>query len=189
MSKSRKLTMEQIQEALNERFARWDEIRVNGCSDCFYTDGAHLNLIRNHILYWYGELGKLLSHSLQMRFDGQHEVEERRPVPPEMRQDFMVNPSEIHQNAEKTLSAILSSPDYIALAGLEGKVPRAEEGRLKALLQYPVSLKYFLETGQYPRLRSYQDSDYWLRVYANQRVLLEAEMVKMERSELLCPTV
>ncbi len=39
--------------------ARWIDHRDNGCSDPFWTDGANMNLTRNHIEYYKREIERL----------------------------------------------------------------------------------------------------------------------------------
>lgn len=51
-----KMTVEQIQANIDERFHTWNQIAQHGCSDPFWPDGVNLNLIRNHIIYYYGLL-------------------------------------------------------------------------------------------------------------------------------------
>lgn len=43
-------------ESLAEMFNRWDNMYKNSCRDPFWADGVNLNLIRNHILYYKGEI-------------------------------------------------------------------------------------------------------------------------------------
>ena len=38
---------------------RWRKIQEEGCNDPFWSDGANLNLIRNHIIYFRDEIRKL----------------------------------------------------------------------------------------------------------------------------------
>ena len=45
-----KMTVEQIQANIDERFRAWDKIAQNGCSDPFWPDGVNMNLVRNHII-------------------------------------------------------------------------------------------------------------------------------------------
>ena len=44
--------------ALENEYARWDEVFTKGGSDPFWTDGVSLSLIRNQILYCKEQLAK-----------------------------------------------------------------------------------------------------------------------------------
>ena len=43
----------QIREQLDAAYKHWDDLKKNGCSDPAWPDGVNLNLVRNHIIYWY----------------------------------------------------------------------------------------------------------------------------------------
>ena len=43
---------------LENSFTKWDELFKNGGSDPFWADGANLNLVRNHIIYYKEQLAK-----------------------------------------------------------------------------------------------------------------------------------
>lgn len=44
--------------ALENSFARWDELFTNSGSDPFWTDGVSLNIVRNHIIYYKKQLSE-----------------------------------------------------------------------------------------------------------------------------------
>lgn len=46
---------DEIAEIRNE-YKMWDWIAEHGCSDPFWTDGANMNIIRNHIIYYKKQL-------------------------------------------------------------------------------------------------------------------------------------
>ena len=43
----------QLRAQLDAAYLRWDDIKKNGCSDPAWPDGVNLNLVRNHIIYFY----------------------------------------------------------------------------------------------------------------------------------------
>lgn len=54
MGKKKKTAAEELKELVEdcvERYARWTNLRINGGSDPFWSDGVNLNLVRNHIKY------------------------------------------------------------------------------------------------------------------------------------------
>lgn len=83
-----KMTVEQINAEIDSSFSRWNAIKENGCQDPSYPDGVNMNLLRNHIIYWYQILNELETNGetqLSM-FDA---AVERKPVPPLVPNSYM----------------------------------------------------------------------------------------------------
>jgi hypothetical protein len=83
-----KMTADQIRAKLQERFARWDEINEHGCTDPFWADGINMNLVRNHIIYYYGLLADKLENAQLSLFDS-IDLTDLRPIPPKVDPEFM----------------------------------------------------------------------------------------------------
>ena len=99
-----KMTIEQILTEIENAYARWNHIANNGCQDPFWPDGCNMNLIRNHIIYWYSiletkkaaELEALTiqqEDQLSLFSSGEQEPAEFeiRPLPPEVPTGYMVS--------------------------------------------------------------------------------------------------
>ena len=84
-----KKTVEQIRAELEERFARWDEINKHGCNDPFWSDGVNMNLVRNHIIYYYRLLSEKLDNVQLSLFETCMDMSKERPIPPKVPDDFM----------------------------------------------------------------------------------------------------
>ncbi len=85
-----KMTEEQLQAEIDHEFAVWNEIAQNGCSDPSWPDGVNMNLIRNHIIYFYRLLRERRKSRTQFSlFDAPGGAPER-PVPPEVPAGYMV---------------------------------------------------------------------------------------------------
>ena len=56
----------QIREQLDAEYKHWDDLKKNGCSDPAWPDGVNLNLVRNHIIYWYRLLRERTSQTVQL---------------------------------------------------------------------------------------------------------------------------
>lgn len=99
-----KMTIEQILIEIENEYARWNHIANNGCQDPFWPDGCNMNLIRNHIIYWYNILATKRAAELDEKAqEAQQEqlslfMEEPRdtieykirPIPPEVPEGYMV---------------------------------------------------------------------------------------------------
>ena len=85
-----KMTVEQIQANIDERFQVWNHIAQNGCSDPGWPDGVNMNLVRNHIIYYYGLLHERQAAQVQISlFDIPARTPERS-IPPEVPDNYMV---------------------------------------------------------------------------------------------------
>lgn len=101
-----KMTIQQILQEIENEYTRWNQIANNGCQDPFWPDGCNMNLIRNHIIYWYNilatkqakldELAQLEQQAqLSLFTEDQQEPESKieyriRPIPPEVPNGYMV---------------------------------------------------------------------------------------------------
>lgn len=56
-----RMTEAQIREEVNREFRRWNELAAGGCRDPHWPDGYNMNLVRNHIIYWYSLLREKMS--------------------------------------------------------------------------------------------------------------------------------
>lgn len=101
-----KMTIEQILQEIENEYTRWNHIANNGCQDPFWPDGCNMNLIRNHIIYWYSilaarqaELDELVQPEQQEQLslfaedwqEPENKIEYRiRQIPPELPNKYMV---------------------------------------------------------------------------------------------------
>ena len=44
--------MKELAGKLEERYERWDDLKINGGNDPFWEDGVNMYLVRNHIIYY-----------------------------------------------------------------------------------------------------------------------------------------
>ncbi len=80
----------QIRAELDKEFQRWDEISRNGCSDPIWPDGVNMNLVRNHIIYWYGLLREKMERPVQLSvFETGMDLWDERTVPPKVPDNYM----------------------------------------------------------------------------------------------------
>ena len=86
-----RMTIQQMQAKLEREYLRWNTIAAKGCQDPFCPDGVNMDLVRNHIIYWYRLLEKRRGECEQVSlFDSTEAMPEERPVPPEVPQNYMV---------------------------------------------------------------------------------------------------
>lgn len=85
------MTVQQIQTEIDQEFQRWNIIARNGCQDPIWPDGVNMNLVRNHISYWYKLLDEKLETDTQTSlFESPSREAMRRPIPPKVPDQYMV---------------------------------------------------------------------------------------------------
>lgn len=85
------MTIQQIQAEFEREYQRWNYIAANGCQDPSWPDGVNMNLVRNHIIYWYRLLDERRSGDVQVSlFDSAVLTSERRPIPPEVPNNYII---------------------------------------------------------------------------------------------------
>jgi hypothetical protein len=82
-------TLAELQTELDRSFRRWDDINEHGCTDPFWADGVNMNLVRNHIIYYYRLLADKLENVQLSLFDTGIDMTDLRPIPPEVDPDYM----------------------------------------------------------------------------------------------------
>ncbi len=86
---------ENLTRELNESIRRWHDIFKNGCSDPFWPDGVNLNLVRNHIIYFLGELNKIEKTTEQISMfcigAGIADLESDERIPMKVPDNYMAN--------------------------------------------------------------------------------------------------
>ena len=89
---AKKLSLEKSRQsliaALEKSFARWKLLFDFGGSDPFWSDGANMLLVRNHIEYYKSELQKMCGEGLLPKIW-------HKPTPPEMPYDYMARKEEL----------------------------------------------------------------------------------------------
>ena len=97
-----KMTVEQIQANIDERFQVWNHIAQNGCSDPGWPDGVNMNLVRNHIIYYYGLLHERQTAQVQISLVDIPASAQERPIPPEVPDNYMVAGCERSHRLDKS---------------------------------------------------------------------------------------
>lgn len=86
MKKKREPDEADIRGELEEAFARWNALACGECADPGWEDGANMNLVRNHILYYYRQLEEM-GACVRNLFG---EIVDERPVPPQVPNNYVV---------------------------------------------------------------------------------------------------
>lgn len=84
-----------LTEIRNE-YQAWDEIAEHGCGDLFWEDGANMNIVRNHILYYKKQL---ISQAEEENAPIPQEV--YWALPPEVPDTYMVKSGRCYKRCKK----------------------------------------------------------------------------------------
>lgn len=74
------------QKEVDRSFDRWNEIAYKGAGDPFWPDGTNMNLVRNHIIYYYKKMDEDCGQLSMFEVS----EEGRRPIPPKVSDNYMV---------------------------------------------------------------------------------------------------
>ncbi|WP_288925296.1 hypothetical protein [Aminobacterium colombiense] len=142
-------------------FLHWENVYQNGCSDPFYSDGANLNLVRNHIIYY------------------KRKIEEKYPkedypeiyykgLPPELSFDYMAKADEIRITAKSSLQAYREDPDYNYLLKkvdlLRKKV--VDQLSIRNVIGYARGLEVAIEEDDLISMRRHRNPESYLKAFA-----------------------
>ncbi len=147
--------------ALENEYARWDELFTKGGSDPFWTDGVNLELTRNHILYYKAQLAKQ-----ENSLFGLPEVYYRE-TPPEVDPNYMARPDEIRENARKAMEIIDADEN---LKFVREQFPSLSEQQKKqyclpAIINYAENLRRAIAADDLIIMRRYENPEHYLESF------------------------
>ena len=147
--------------ALENDYARWDELFTKGGSDPFWADGVNLNLVRNHILYDKEQLEKQ-ENSLFGLPEAYY-----RETPPEVDSDYMARPDEIRENARKAMEIIDADEN---LKFVREQFPSLSEQQIKqwcipAIINYAENLRRAIAEDDLIIMRRYEHPEHYLESF------------------------
>lgn len=147
---------------LENSFARWDELFKNGGSDPFWADGANLNLVRNHIVYYKEQLAKQENTLL-----GLPQIYYRE-LPPVVDCNYMARPDEIRENARKAMDIIDADEN---LKFIREQQPTLSEQQIKewhipAVINYAENLRRAIREDDLVIMRRYENPERFLESFS-----------------------
>ena len=144
----------ELLEHIAERFNRWDDVYTNGSSDPTWADGTNLNRVRTHIKIAYGYLDKLDNQREQLDLFSNPDTE-RRPVPPQVDNNYMANLESYIANARETAEAVEQDENYKWLVAIGEKLTDKEKVKINyhANVKGKQFVEECIEQGSFPSLR------------------------------------
>ena len=147
--------------ALENDYARWDEVFTKGGSDPFWTDGVSLSLIRNQILYCKEQLAKQ-ENSLFGLPDVYY-----RETPPEVDPNYMARPDEIRENARKAMEIIDADENLKFVREQSASLSEQQKKQycLPAIINYAENLHHAIAADDLIIMRRYEHLDSYLESF------------------------
>lgn len=110
---------------LERSFELWTELNTKGGDNPGYSDGANMNLIRNHILYYKDQLLRAQHKQLPEIY--------YKEIPPEVDNQYMAKGEEILREAKTMYCQIQASADYQFLLSMERDLDPNQTEQLEAI--------------------------------------------------------
>ena len=144
--------------ALENEYARWDELFTKGGSDPFWSDGVSLSMVRDRIIACKAQLAKQ-----ENTLFGLPEVYYRE-TPPEVDYSYMARADEIRENARKAMKIIDTDEN---LKFVSEQAPSLSEAQLKqfciaAIINYAENLRRAIAADNLVIMRRYEHLDSYL---------------------------
>ncbi|WP_217958746.1 hypothetical protein [Acutalibacter muris] len=147
-------------EELEKSYAQWQQLYEHGGSDPFWPDGVNLDLVRNHIIYFKGQIEETcplyMADELYLR-----------ELPPEVDQNYMANPERIRVQARQSLKAYLADPNYqYLLRHRDSLSPKqSKELCVGAVLGYVSGLREFIASDNLVEMRRHREPERYLESF------------------------
>ena len=147
--------------ALENEYARWDEVFTKGGSDPLWTDGVSLSLIRNQILYCKEQLAKQ-ENSLFGLPDVYY-----RETPPEVDPNYMARPDEIREKARKAMEIIDADENlkFIREQSASLSERQIKQWCIPAIINYAENLRRAIAADDLIIMRRYEHPDSYLESF------------------------
>lgn len=154
--------LKRLSQELQQRFDIWEHYKVYGGQDPTWSDGANMNLVRNHILNLKREIeGMCESNNLELP-----EVYSKE-APQEVGRDYMARVSEIRRNANIALAEYEANQDYLYLTSVVQKLGKkqVEDTAIENVIGYCRGLKSFIEKDDLVSMRRHENYDRYIQSF------------------------
>ncbi len=158
-----------------DRWKRYEDLRMHGGSDPFWTDGVNMNLCRNQIMY----LRKRVEEELEL---DSYPEEYFMGIPEEVNDNYMTDPDGIRNKAVAALEVLKENQDFRYMRGKLGKDLSKEAGQCMNPVQYVLGMEEAIRRDDLLAMRRCQDPGYYVKYLRESRKKLD-EILKSANSE------
>lgn len=152
--------------ALENDYARWDELFTKGGSDPFWSDGVSLNMVRDRIIACKAQLAKQ-----ENTLFGLPEVYYRE-TPPEVDYSYMARADEIRENARKAMEIIDADGNLKFIREQSASLSEAQLKQfcISAVINYAENLRRAIAADDLVIMRRYEQLDRYLESFESAAV-------------------
>ena len=155
---------ENLEKALRESYEEWVILYKYGGSDPFWEDGVNLNLVRNHIIYYKGQMQEQGIHSPLLDWD----------VPPVLPTNYMARANEVRNRAKYNLKCLKNNPLYCEKIKMSDVWSFRKDNHMEIADRYIHNLESAIESDDIVAMRRYENlekvTDYFLSILKNQEL-------------------
>lgn len=142
---------------LEKAYDRWQRLYEDGGSDPFWPDGVNLDLVRNHIIYFKGQIEETCPLYMTDELY-------QRDLPPEVDQNYMAQPDKIREQARHSLQTYQSDPNYQYLLRHRDSLTPKQSKKLcvGAVLGYVSQLREAIGHDDLIGMRRHREPEFYL---------------------------
>jgi DNA polymerase III delta prime subunit len=156
------IKLNELIQALEDSFNRWEYLKEHGGSDPFWEDGCNMNLVRNHIFHFKSEIQEICEQE-GLELPEIYYLE----APLEMDSKYMARADEIRQNARVALDKYKANEDYLYLLNAVNKLNKMQIERtsINNVIGYCKGLETFIETDDLVSMRRHEKYERYLESF------------------------
>lgn len=145
---------------LEKAYDRWQRLYEDGGSDPFWPDGVNLDLVRNHIIYFKGQIEETCPLYMTDELY-------QRDLPPEVDQNYMAQPDKIREQARRSLQAYQADHNYqYLLRHRDSLTPKqSKELCVGAVLGYVSQLREAIGRDDLIEMRRHRETERYLESF------------------------
>lgn len=156
----------QLGKEIRDNLERYEYLRVHGGSDPFWSDGANMNLCRNHAIY--------LRSRVETDLDPEYYPEEYSlEIPEEVDNNYMADPDGIRSRTKAALEVLKENQDFQYLKSkLSGDLDK-ESDQCMNPVRYVLGVEDAVRRDDLVVMRRCQDPEYYVKYLRDSRKKLE----------------
>lgn len=154
MRKIKKDPSKDLQQELENEYAKWHYLKEHGGNDPFWPDEINMNLVRNHIIYGKRQCEELLDPEM-------YPEEYFWELPPEVDSEYMAREEEIRENARISLETYRKDKDYLYLVKSLPQLNAKQRKKYDGLLGYVKGLEMAISGNALVDMRRHEHPEYY----------------------------
>lgn len=156
----------QLGKEIRDSRKRYEDLRVHGGSDPFWSDGVNMNLCRKHVIY--------LRNRVETDLDPEYYPDEYGlEIPEEVDNNYMADPDGIRSRTKAALEVLKENQDFQYLRNkLSGDLDKESDQCMNSV-RYVLGLEDAIRRDDLVVMRRCQDPEFYVNYLRNSRKKLE----------------